>query len=110
MEYNSASRFHQVFYPRCTAHHAFTCDKFIEVAEEQLKKNRDLVRATMKLRSEDTPKNGVPLIRAQSDVAYNNPPKGRFFSQRGTQAWAPCFAAEPGLENTDGIQNKNQGD
>lgn len=75
------------------------CDKFVEVAEEQLKVNRDLVRAVMKLRNEDTPENGVPLIRAQSDVAYNNPPKGRFFSQRGTQAWAPCFAAEPGLEN-----------
>ena len=75
-------------------------DKFHELAEEQLKENRKLVRTVMRLRSEDAaPSDEIPLVRAQSDVAYNNPPKGRAFYQPGTQAWAPCFVAEPGLEN-----------
>ena len=76
------------------------CDKFCDIAEDQLKKNREAVRSVMRLRSASAPpKKGVPYIRAQSDVAYNNPPKGRAFYQPGTQAWAPCFAAEPGLED-----------
>ena len=75
------------------------CDKFHDIAQQQLKENRKLVRSVVRLRTENAPTEGIPLIAAQSDVAYNNPPKGRAFSQPGTQAWAPCFAAEPGLEH-----------
>ena len=75
-------------------------DAFHEIAKDQLKQNRDLVKSVMKLRSHGHVKNGIPLVVAQSDVAYNNPIKGRMFYQPGTQAWAPCFVGEPGLERT----------
>ncbi len=75
------------------------CDSFHGIAREQLKKNRELVKTVMKIRSSSSNANAnVPLIVAQSDVAYNNPIKGRAFYQPGTQAWAPCFVSEAGLE------------
>ncbi len=75
-------------------------DAFYDITKQQLEKNRDLVKTAMKLRSHGHVRNEMPLIVAQSDVAYNNPIKGRKFYQPGTQAWAPCFAGEPGLEST----------
>ena len=69
-------------------------DAFRDIAEKQLAKNRKLVKSVMELRG-----HGQHPIVAQSDVAYNNPIKGRAFYQPGTQSWAPCFAGEPGLEH-----------
>ena len=49
----------------------------VKIAKDQLKKNREKVRSVMRLRSANgPPAKGIPYIRAQSDVAYNNPPKG----------------------------------
>ena len=73
------------------------CDAYHDIAEKQLSKNRELVKTVRKLRGHDEADRDIPLVVAQSDVAYNNPIKGRMFYQPGTQAWAPCFAGEPGL-------------
>ena len=69
-------------------------DAFHGIAEKQLGKNREFVKTVMALRGQKE-----PTVVAQSDVAYNNPIKGRMFYQPGTQAWAPCFVSEPGLEH-----------
>ncbi len=57
------------------------------------------MKTVMTLRGQGKPDDGVVRVVAHSDVAYNNPVKGRSFCQPGTQAWAPCFAGEPGLEH-----------
>jgi hypothetical protein len=74
-------------------------DAFHGIAEKQLSENRKLVKDIITLRGRNEGDTNVPIIVAQSDVAYNNPIKGRAFYQPGTQAWAPCFAGEPGLEH-----------
>ena len=75
-------------------------DAFRGIAEKQLGANRKLVKTVMNLRGRGATDSSTPtVIVAQSDVAYNNPIKGRSFYQPGTQAWAPCFAGEPGLEH-----------
>ena len=69
-------------------------DAFQTIAEKQLGQNREFIKHVMKLRGNE--KNNIV---AQSDVAYNNPIKGRSFYQPGTQAWAPYFVSEPRLEH-----------
>ncbi|XP_072019593.1 uncharacterized protein [Amphiura filiformis] len=68
-------------------------DSFVGVTQDQLKENRIMVNQIMVMRHGKK----VDVI-AQTDTAYNNPPKGRSFYQPGTQAWAPVFCSEPGLE------------
>lgn len=74
-------------------------DAFHTIAEKQLAKNRELVKSVLELRGGCEMDTEVPVIVAQSDVAYNNPVKGRVFYQPGTQSWAPCFASVYGLEH-----------
>ena len=74
-------------------------DAFHTINGEQLAKNRELVKTVLQLRGDGEINAEVPVVVAQSDVAYNNPVKGRVFYQPGTQSWAPCFVSEPGLEH-----------
>lgn len=68
-------------------------DSFIDLNQKQLQNNRKTVKQIMNMRGV---KDG---IIAQTDTAFNNPPKGRAFYQPGTQAWSPLFCAEPGLDH-----------
>jgi hypothetical protein len=78
---------------QCTANRV--SDAFVDISKQQLCQNRAFVKTVVGLR------NGYPTdqIVAQSDVAFNNPIKGRGFYQPGTQCWAACFPGEPGLDH-----------
>lgn len=70
-----------------------TSDAFIEINREQLHCNRELIHHEMNFRKGIN--QNASMI--QSDVSYNNSPKGRSFSQPGTQAYCPIFSSEKGL-------------
>jgi len=73
------------------------CDSYDTINKKQLDDNRALVRRVVNLRNGKNTDEDVSIV-AMSDGAYNNPIKGYRFYQPGTQAWAPCFPGEPGLE------------
>lgn len=70
-----------------------TANKVTEVCKKVNKNtmldNQRKVAAVAKLRGQCA--EHIPVISAESDVAYNNPPKGRSMSQPGTQAYAPLI-------------------
>ena len=70
-------------------------DALININNEQLIDNRKLVKQVKAIRSG---KAENPIAIA-TDAAYNNSPKGRSFYLPATQAYAPVFSSEPGLEH-----------
>lgn len=59
-----------------------------DVNKKTMLENQTTVARVMEMRGHSIDK---PFISAESDVAYNNPPKGRSMSQPGTQAYAPLI-------------------
>jgi hypothetical protein len=72
-------------------------DSFKNINRAQLSTNRQLIKKVLTLRQECTEGEKVNIAVA-ADGAYNNPPKGRSFTQPGTQSWVPMFCCENGLE------------
>ena len=85
-----------VFYPsRSTLqkHQNNACDVFETLSEEQMRDNCQTLAEVKKLRQEAGLKESC-TISGESDVGYNNPPKGKSRSQPGTQAECPFFENE----------------
>ena len=57
-------------------------DQLVKLSKEVLSDNRRKVQALMEVWD-------TKILCTESDVAYNNPPKGRSFYQAGTQAFCP---------------------
>lgn len=71
--------------------------EFTKLNEDQLAQNREKVGTIMGIRQNATSECQAKIL-VEADAAYNNPPKGRSFSQPGTQSWMPMFCGEKGLE------------
>lgn len=72
-------------------------EKCLEVNQEQMHNNQALLQRVHELRktcsTTDSEQDGIGIC-AESDVVYNNPPKGRAMSQPGTQAMCPLIERE----------------
>lgn len=68
-------------------------DTFEELNQQQLSLNRKLIKNEIASRSAES------SFKVQCDASYNNCPKGRSFSQPGTQSYCPVFCSENGLDN-----------
>lgn len=78
-----------------------------DINKDQLAKNRQLVEKVMTIRQERDGGETVN-IAVEADGAYNNPPKGRAFSQPGTQSWVPMICAENGIEMPVGFATRSK--
>ena len=67
-------------------------DTFVAINEDQLAENRQVVK------NEIISRYSKNTTKVQCDASYNNSPKGRSFSQPGTQAYCPMFSSEEGMD------------
>ena len=82
-------------------------DVYTNINQEQLSKNRDKIGMVMAIRNNEPLGNPVK-IAVEADGGYNNPPKGRSFSQPATQSWMPMFCSEKGLELPVALATKSK--
>jgi len=86
----------------------FVSDSYKKINNEQLAKNRQLIETVMAIRNECEGETSPIPIAVEADGAYNNPPKGRSFSQPGTQSWVPMICCENGLEVPVGFATRSK--
>ncbi len=72
---------------------------FQQLSAEQLQENRKFVNKVMSIRGEYNEDLSAAKIAVVADAAYNNPVKGRAFTQPGTQSWLPMLCAEKNMED-----------
>lgn len=80
---------------------------YVELNEKQMEANCKTLAEVKRLRL-DAGLKERRTVTVESDVAYNNPPKGRSMAQPGTQAECPFFEAETGKKMLVSVSTASQ--
>eukprot|EP00058_Branchiostoma_floridae_P024603 XP_002610093.1 hypothetical protein BRAFLDRAFT_125654 [Branchiostoma floridae] len=82
-------------------------ETYEKLNEEQMEKNRSILAEVKRLRIKAGLKESA-TVAVESDVGYNNPPKGRSRGQPGTQAECPMFEKDTDKNMIVALSTENQ--